>query len=458
MAARLRTTTSCAAGLCRLNRTFFILGLGIVGHLERPKVTVGFIPLIDCAPIVFADILGLFERHGLDVEIRREVSWANIRDKVAVGLLDAAQMLAPMPLAATLGIDGVSVPMVAAMTLDLNGNAITLSSALWREIEEVVPEVGAADPAVGPVLDARALAAVVRSRAAAGRPPVALASVFPFSSHNYLLRLWLAAGGVDPDRDVRLCVVPPPHMVAHLSAGVIDGYCVGEPWNQQAVSLGIGRVAATGHQIWKATPEKVLGTTESWAQRNPKTLIALVKALVEACAWLDEPSNRIEAARVLAAPRYVNAPVEVIARSMSGEYRFARDARPVAVPDFHIFHRQAANFPWRSHADWFLAQMMRWGQADAGIGDPQAVADRVFRCDIYRAAASELALPCPTESRKPEGAHADPWILPTNGRPIAMAADDFLDGSVFDLSDPAALRVAAPTERRHRRPHQGERT
>ena len=404
-----------------------------MADLERSKVTLGIIPLVDCAPIVLAEELGAFERHGLEVEICREASWATIRDKVALGLLDAAQMLAPMPLASTLGIDGISVPMVAAMTLDLNGNAITLSQSLWREIEEAAPELTGENLAIGTPLDARALAAVVRRRAAAGRPPLALASVFPFSSHNYLLRLWLAAGGMDPDRDVRLSVVPPPHTVAHLSGGVIDGYCVGEPWNQQAVSVGIGRIAVTGHQIWKAMPEKVLGTTESWAQCHPKTLIALIKALIEACAWLDEPANRREAARVLASPRYVNAPVEVIERSMSGGYLFAQDGVPVALPDFHIFHRQAANFPWRSHADWFLEQMVRWGQADPAV-NLRAVADRVFRCDIYRAAASELALPCPTSDRKLEGAHAHPWILQTNGRPIAMAPDDFLDGSVFDPS------------------------
>ena len=252
--------------------------------------------------------------------------------------------------------------------------------------------------AAGGPLDARALAAVVRARAAAGRAPLALASVFPFSSHNYLLRLWLASGGIDPDRDVRLSVVPPPHMVAHLSGGVIDGYCVGEPWNQQAASLGIGRIAVTGHHLWKAMPEKVLGTTEAWAQRHPNTLVALVKALIEACAWLDEPDNRTEAARVLASPRYVNAPAEIIARSL-------------AMPDFHIFHRGDANFPWLSHGDWFLAQMVRWGQANAA--DLGGVARRVFRPDIYRAAAAELGVDCPAEDRKPPGAHGEPAVPPS---------------------------------------------
>ena len=391
-----------------------------MGYIERPRVTVGFIPLIDCAPLLFAEVLGLYERHGLDVELRREVSWSNIRDKLAVGLLDAAHMLSPMPLAPTLGIDSVNVPMIAAMTLHLNGNSITLSNGLWREIEEAAPEFVGDNLPAGAPLDVRALAAVVARRAREGRPLITLASVFTYSSHNHLLRLWLASGGIDPDRDVRLTVVPPPHMVAHLSGGTIDGYCVGEPWNQQSASLGIGRIAASSRQIWDSMPEKMLGTTEAWAQRNPKTLIALVKAITEAGAWLDEPANRPEAARILATPRFLNVPADVIARSLS-------------LPDFHIFHRQLANFPWRSHADWFLSQMVRWGQV-APRADMRAVADRVFRSDIYRAAASELGLPCPLIDRKIEGAHPDPWILPTNGAPVAMGPDSFLDGSVFDPS------------------------
>jgi nitrate/nitrite transport system substrate-binding protein len=398
--------------------TSFVLEPRAVIHLERPRVTVGFIPLIDCAPVLFAEVLGLYERHGLDVDLRREVSWSNIRDKVALGLLDAAHMLSPMPLATTLGIDSVNVPMIAAMTLHLNGNSITLSNALWREIEEAAPDLVGERLATSGPLDARALAAAIARRRELGKPIVTLASVFTFSSHNHLLRLWLASGGIDPDRDVRLTVVPPPHMVAHLSGGTIDGYCVGEPWNQQSAMLGLGRIAATSRQLWDSMPEKVLGTTETWAQRNPKTLIALVKAIVEAGAWLDEPANRPEAARVLASPRYLNVAAEVIARSLS-------------LPDFHVFHRQLANFPWRSHADWYLAQMVRWGQV-APRDDLRAVADRVFRSDVYRAAASELGLPCPLSDRKVEGAHGDPWILPTNGAPVAMGPDRFLDGSIFD--------------------------
>ena len=362
-----------------------------MADLERPRLKVGFIPIIDCAPIVLAEELGAFERQGLEVEIRREVSWANVRDKLALGVLDASHILAPLPLAITLGVDSVTVPLVSVMTLQVNGNALTLSQSLWREMEEAASDLVASGHAP---LVARALAAVVRKRATAGAPQVVLASVFPYSAQNYMVRLWLSSGGLDPDRDVRLTVVPPPHTVAHLSGGVIDGYCVGEPWNQRAAVLGIGRVVLTGPEIWKGMPEKVLGTTETWAEQNPETLKALIKALLEACQWLDEPANRAEAARLLASPRYLNTPAEVISRTLD-------------LPDFHVFHRNHANFPWRSHADWFLRQMVRWGQVPASI-DIVATSDRVYRTDLFRAAANEMGIACPATDRLPPGGHGEP--------------------------------------------------
>jgi ABC-type nitrate/sulfonate/bicarbonate transport system substrate-binding protein len=364
-----------------------------MGSIEQPKQKIGYIPIIDCAPVILADQLGAFERQGLEVEIQREVSWANVRDKLALGVLDAAHILAPLPLAITLGIDSVTVPLVNVMTLEVNGNALTLSNALWQEIEEAAPELAATRP-----LDARAVAAVVRKRVAAGRPQIVLASVFPYSVQNYMVRLWLSSGGLDPDRDVRLTIVPPPHTVAHLSGGVIDGYCVGEPWTQQAQAQGIGRIALTGPDIWKGMPEKVLGTTEAFAKKNPNTVKALIKALLEACQWLDDPANRGEAARALSSPRFLNTPAEVMARTLE-------------LPDFHVFHRDHANFPWRSHADWFLGQMVRWGQASPDI-DIAATADRVYRTDVFRAAASELGIACPATDRLPPGGHGEP-LLPS---------------------------------------------
>lgn len=371
---------------------------------DRSKLKVGFIPIIDCAPVVLAEELGAFERQGLEVEIRREVSWANVRDKLALGVLDASHILAPLPLAITLGLSGVSAPLVNVMTLQVNGNALTLSQSLWREMEETAPDLVAGGHSA---LVARALAAVVRKRGLVGLPPVVLASVFPYSAQNYMLRLWLTSGGLDPDRDVRLTVVPPPHTVAHLSGGMIDGYCVGEPWNQRAAVLGIGRIVLTGPDIWKGMPEKVLGTTEAWAKDNPVALRALIKALLEASQWLDEPANRPEAARVLASPRYLNTPAEVIARTLD-------------LPDFHLFHRNHANFPWRSHADWFLRQMVRWGQCAPSI-DIAATSDRVYRTDIFRAAAGEMGVACPASDRLPPGAHGEPMVP----RPVEPVAENF---------------------------------
>ena len=372
-----------------------------MADLERSKIKVGFIPIIDCAPIVLAEELGAYERQGLEVEIRREVSWANVRDKLALGALDASHILAPLPLALTLGIDSVSVPVINAMTLQVNGNALTLSNSLWWEMEAAAPEFVSR----GRPLDARAIAAVVAQRAARGAKPLVLASVFPYSPQNYMLRLWLSSAGLDPDRDVRVAVVPPPHTVAYLSGGAIDGYCVGEPWNQQAEALGIGGIAITGPDIWRGMPEKVLGTTESWAANHPKTLKALIKALIEACLWLDEPANRIEAARILSSPRYLNMPAEVMSRTLD-------------LPGFHVFQRDFANFPWRSHADWFLAQMVRWKQAPADT-DIKAVADRVYRTDIYRAAARDMGVDCPEADRLPPGAHGEPTVPLLAGRPAA---------------------------------------
>src|SRR5437763_9872015 len=372
---------------------------------EQAKLTVGFIPIIDCAPVVLAEELGAFERQGLEVEIRREVSWANVRDKLALGLLDASHILAPLPLAITLGIDSVRVPLVNVMTLQVNGNALTLSQSLWREMEETAADLTASGHAA---LVAKALAKVVRKRATTGAPPVVLASVFPYSAQNYMVRLWLSSGGLDPDRDVRLVVVPPPHTVAHLSGGVIDGYCVGEPWNQRSVVLGIGRVALNGLDIWKGMPEKVLGTTEAWAEKSPQTLKALIKALLEASQWLDEHSNRAEAARLLASPRYLNTPAEIISRTLD-------------LADFHVFHRNHANFPWRSHADWFLKQMVRWGQAAPSI-DIEALSNRVYRTDLFRAAARELGVACPDVDRLPPGSHGQPLVPAFDPMPHAFPA------------------------------------
>lgn len=370
-------------------------------------VRVGFIPLVDCAVPVVAAERGFAAAEGLDLHLSREASWAAVRDKVAFGGLDCAHMLAGMPIAATLGIGQVTVPMVAPLALGLGGNAITVSADLHEAMRRADPEAMAGPPGHA----ARALKAVIAARRARGLDPLVFAMVFPVSSHNYELRCWMAAAGIDPDADVQLVVVPPPRMVEALEAGRIAGFCVGEPWNQVAVDMGLGRIVATKADIWPASPEKVLGLRADWAAANPGTVAALVRACVRAAVWADRPENRAELAELLAEDRFVGAPARLIA---------------AAVADSHVFHRSAATFPWVSQADWVIAQMRRWGQLSPGMPSDSCAA-RVFRPDLYRAALAGTGLPVPRHDRKEEGAHAHGYTVEgTGGEAIPMAADRWL--------------------------------
>ncbi|MFO7593453.1 MAG: CmpA/NrtA family ABC transporter substrate-binding protein [Pseudomonadota bacterium] len=398
--------------------------------LEKTDLNLGFIPLTDCAPLVVAKEYGYFEQYGLNVQLSKETSWANIRDKVALGILDGAQMLAGMPLAMSLGIGPMAKPMVTAFSMDLNGNAITVSNALFARMQELAPEAMKQRP-----LSARALKAVIDRNKKAGGEPLTFAMVFPYSTHNYELRYWMAAAGIDPDRDVQLVVVPPPQMVGQLKKGTIDGYCVGEPWNARAVQAGLGHTLITKYEIWNNSPEKVLGVTREWAEQYPNTHRALLMALIEASRRLDEPRNRTEAASLIARPIYVNAPEHVVRMSMTGTFQYAAGEMPRAMPDFNVFYRYAANFPWRSHAMWFLSQMVRWGQVEEAI-DLRAVAEEVYRPEIYREAAAALGLLCPGVDYKLEGGHESTWKLHEGSDSLLMGPDHFLDGRKFDPSRP----------------------
>ncbi len=403
--------------------------------LETRSVTLGFIPLLDCAPLVIARDKGFFRRQGLDVLLLRERSWASLRDRIALGLLDGGQMLHAMPVASTARLDGLNVPMVTSCVLNLGGNAITVSSALWARMRAA--DASAGDNALA---SAKALAKVVQEDRSSAASPLTFAITFPYSSHNYELRLWLAAGGIDPDRDVRLVVVPPQQMLSHLTAGRIDGYCVGAPWNSLAAVQGVGRVVAAKCDIWENGPEKVLGVTRAWAERHPNAHRALVRALIEACAWLDEPRHHGEAAALLAQPGIVNAPVALLDALLDGRLVVEADAPLRLLPDFIAFHRYAANFPWRSQILWILTQMRRAGQIGPDA-DLRALAAQVVAADTYRAAAAELGLAAPTIDYKTEGTHAVNWTLRQATRPIPMGPDRLLGGEVFD---PAKLDLDLP--------------
>lgn len=400
---------------------------------------IGFIPLCDCAILAVAQERGIFHRHGLAVELSREVSWANIRDKVAIGALDGAQMLAGMPLAGAVGIDPMpGPPLITAFSLGLNGNVIALSTELWKQMAAADPEGMRARP-----ITAAPLRPVLRARRAAGRPPLRLATVYPFASHNYELRYWLAAAGIDPDRDVQLTVVPPPRVVDALARGAIDGCCVGEPWGSLAVAHGVARIAITAYEIWNNSPEKVLAMRGTFAEHEPAVHQALLTALLEAAAWADAPEHRSAVARILANDRYIGAPAAILAHSLSGDLPLGNGVPPAPLPDFLVLHRYAANFPWTSHAMWLLLQMLRWGQLARPI-DLLATAAAVYRPDLFRQAARAVGIPAPSVDLKSEGTHSERWWLTAASEPIAMGSDRFIDGREFHPQRPVEYLAQSP--------------
>ena len=369
------------------------------------KVILGFIPLLDCASLVVAAERGFAAEENLELALVRETSWANIRDRVVIGHFDAAHMLGPMTVASTLGIGHVRVPVIAPFALGLGGNAITVSLRLWEHMAQEGASAGAA-----PATHASALKRVVDNRERARREPLTFAMVYPFSCHNYELRYWLAAAGIDPDRDVRLVVIPPPFLVDALRAGQIDGFCVGEPWNSVAVQAGVGTIVTHTTAIWPFSPEKVLGCRLEWAQRHPKQLAALQRALFRASQWCERPENHADLAELLAQPRYVGAPTELLRRALDGQLALITASNPLPIENFYLPARHNATFPWVSHALWFYAQMVRWKQTSFSAEHLAAVRT-TYRPDLYRAALGVIDSDIPAEDSKVER---------------------FFDGDVFD--------------------------
>lgn len=398
-----------------------------VMQLDKSELSIGFVPLTDCASLVIAKELGIFKKNGLDITLKKQVSWSNVRDRVIMGELDGAQMLATMPIASTLGIGTSQKPMQTAFTMALNGNAITISHELYSRMLELDSAAMNENP-----LTARALKKVIEADKEAGREPMTFATVFPTSTHNYELRYWMASAGINPDKDIRLVVISPEYMVSNLKAQNIVGYCVGEPWNELAVKAGVGRVLTTKYQIWNNSPEKVFAVTNSWAEENPNTYQALLVSMMEASEWLENQNNRFEVAKILAREEYVNAPLDVIKMSMTGTYQYARHLNPKQLPDFNVFNRYVANYPWLSHAEWFLAQMYRWGDIEFPL-DIKETASLVYRPDLYAKAAKEIGFSYPSFTHKQEGVHKESWMLnDSTGPAIQMGADAFFDGQVFD--------------------------
>ena len=369
------------------------------GQPEKEALKFGFIKLTDCAPLVIAYEKGYFEDEGLNVQLEAQANWKVLLDRVIDGQLDGAHMLAGQPLGAAIGF-GTKADIVTAFSMDMNGNAITVSNAVWAEMKKNLPMQGGK---VEHPIKADALKKVVDAWKKEGKT-FKMGMVFPVSTHNYELRYWLAAGGLNPgyytasdisgtkSADVLLSVTPPPQMPATMEAGTIHGYCVGEPWNQQAVVKGIGVPVITDDEIWKGNPEKVFGVTKAWADKYPNTHIAVVKALIRAGKWLDASmANRIEAVKLLSKSQYVGADAAVIGNSMTGTFEYEKgDKRP--APDFNIFFRNYATYPFYSDAIWYLTQMRRWGQIGEAKPDSWYIdtAKKVYRPDIYLQAAKAL--------------------------------------------------------------------
>lgn len=415
-------------------------------ELEKDELKFGFIKLTDMAPLAIAYEKGFFEDEGLFVTLEAQANWKVLLDRTIDGELDGAHMLAGQPLGATIGF-GTQAHIVTAFSMDLNGNGITVSNDVWKEMKKHIPHKDGKP--VHPI-KADTLKPVIESYKEKGKP-FKMGMVFPVSTHNYELRYWLAAGGINPGyysplegdtsgtvaADALLSVTPPPQMPATMEAGTIDGYCVGEPWNQQAVFKGIGVPVITDYQIWKNNPEKVFGVSNEWAEKNPNTHLAVVKALIRAAKWLDENNNanRGEAVKILSKPYYVGADYDVIANSMTGTFEFEKgDKRE--IPDFNVFYRHYANYPFYSDAIWYLTQMRRWGQIPEDKPDSwyKDIAKKVYKPEIFLKAAEMLV-------KEGKIAKADiPWD--TDG--FKPPQTEFIDNITYNGKEPNAYLAQFP--------------
>ena len=434
-----------------------ILGLGFSLHInaeelgepEKEDLTFGFIKLTDMAPIAIAYENGYFEDEGLFVKIEAQANWKVLLNGVIDGTLDGAHMLAGQPIAATMGF-GTKAHIITPFSMDLNGNGITVSNKVWKEMLPNVPKMKDGRPQHP--IKADYLKPVVEQYKKDGKP-FKMGMVFPVSTHNYELRYWLAAGGIHPgfyaphkgdtsgqiSADALLSVTPPPQMPATLEAGTIYGYCVGEPWNQQAVFKGIGVPVITDYEIWKDNPEKVFGIRADFAEKYPNTTIRLVRAMIRAAMWLDanNDANRPAAVKILSQSNYVGADYDVIANSMTGTFEYEKgDKRE--LPDFNVFFRYNATYPYYSDAVWYLTQMRRWGQISEDKSDKwyKDLAAKVYRPDIYAKAAKSLI-----KEKLAKASDFPDFATETGYKPVQ---DEFIDGVAFDGTKPNAYIDSFP--------------
>lgn len=353
---------------------------------ETARIRIGIIALTDCASIVMAYEKGFFKQQGLDVTVAKEASWAVIRDKLQLGENHATHMLYGMPYASTMGLFGAPVkPMIIPWVLNYNGQGITLSTEL-KDRGIRTPE---------------ALKKLLDEEKAAGMSPRTFAMTFPPGTHAMWIRYWLGAGGINPDKDVSLITIPPPQMVANMKVGKMDGFCVGEPWNARAIADQTGFTVTTTQALWVNHPEKVCAFTAEFAEKNPNTVKAVLKALHESSVFIDKLENRTEVAEIVSRPSYINCPKEIILGRLLGKYDHGDGQGEHEDKDYMRFHERGVNLPWKSHGVWWLSQFRRWGMVK-GAPNYKQIVDRVHRPDIYRDVAKDLGIAVPAEDFKTE--------------------------------------------------------
>jgi nitrate/nitrite transport system substrate-binding protein len=370
---------------------------------ETKSMKFGMIALTDCSPIVIAHEKGLFKKYGIESVVAKGANWAAIRDSLSSGDIQATHMLIGMPIASTMGLLGSpKKPMVIPWLLNRNGQSITLKAAWKGKVKD----------------DPKALKPFVDQAKKLGEP-LTFAMTFPPGTHAMWMRYYLGAGGINPDKDVSLITIPPAQMVANMKVGKMDGFCVGEPWNARSVTDGIGFTSLNTQDIWKDHPEKVCAFLGEFAEKNPKTVKAVLKALHEASVWLDKLENRVEQSQIVSKPTYINCPPDIILGRLQGHYDFG-DGRKKDDPNYMIYSDRNCNYPQYKYATWFLSQYRRWGFVD-GTVDYEGIAKKVMRPDIYEEAMAEIGY-------KHGGPNTEPETLFDGSVFNPMKAEDFALG------------------------------
>lgn len=376
--------------------------------MSRTVLNCGYVPLVDCAPLIIARELGFAAEEGLDLNLIRQPSWSALRDMLALGHLDAAQMLSPMPVAMSLGLGGLAAPIDTLMGLSANGTVFGLSTQLAAGLGEI------------PFGDPQALLSVLTQ---CTTEPLRVGVPFPFSMHRLLLSYWTACA---PDLAVEVVTVPPPRMAAAVAEGHVDAFWVGEPWGSAIVGCGVGSIVMAGRHVWGFAPEKVLAARHDWIADNPDTTCHLMRAVYQAARWLDVENNKPLAVEILGRSEHLNLSHEVIEPAVTGNLTLTQGGPPTSVDRFLMFHAHAASFPWRSQAAWIAAQLGADAPAIANAKD-------VCRTDLYRTNLGPIGADLPGASEKVEGAMTQATAVASTRGQMILAPDAFFDGRTFDF-------------------------